>query len=210
VCGIFGFIGEWGQLPDPDLLRVAAREASSRGPHAWGVVSLQGGALEWTKGRGPLGKALERELQLPESSLVLGHARLATTRYGAAQDLLQVQPLLDLDETVALAHNGTIKDPETIRYFHDLPPARTGNDSEVLLQLLAADLPLRPEALMKALYAVGGDVVAHAAVAISRDGAMVAASTGQPLYRVRRPEGSYICSRPLGYATRVETWAGRL
>lgn len=208
MCGIFGFIGEH---PDPEMLRLAAQEASSRGPHAWGVAWVQEGELQREVRTGPLSKNLDTALGvIADAPLLLGHARLATTRYGAHEDLEQVQPLLDPAGRVALAHNGTIKTPDTIRYLHDLPPARTGNDSEVLLQLLIGEPPLRWEAMMKALYAVGGDLVPHAAVAISKDGVMAAASTGQPLYRVRRSEGSYICSRPLGYTTRLETWTARL
>lgn len=213
MCGIFGFVG---RRPDTELLREAITLAATRGPHAWGVVRLDGtprsGYLRRMVRTAPLATQVDDALEFVDgSSAILGHARLATSGYGAAKAEDQAQPLLNSWATIALAHNGVVVDPAGIRAAYGLPDGRTGSDTEVLLQLLQSRNRETKDRMRWVLLEAGGALRAQAAVALDMIArAMIASSTGQPLYVTERPEGRYVCSRLLPGGERIQTWMARL
>lgn len=169
-----GIFATTAATPHRPTLVVLATEAARRGPHAWGVVSPAGRFV--TTGR--LDPA-----RLPSSGPLLGQARLASN--GEWRDLEQQQPLLSGD--VALVHNGVLPGivaPGSSDTAALLPAARSGLD-----------------ALMDALADLGQGEPQAALILTPRE--ILIAPAGHPLWRLDRPEGVYIGSRPIPGAVRI-------
>lgn len=196
MCGLFGFVGH---RPDPVLLALAAQEAAARGPHGWGVAWANGRGLEVRRNVGALGKPVP--LELLESALVVGHARMATS--GDRHDVEQYQPIVVGD--VALAHNGVVPAAADVAHQRGIEPP-SPVDSAALAALIAADADAGGQlAWMNAVEATLNDVAPPSSTAllllVPHKGVLSArrpganGRPGHPLYYLERPEGTYLCSR---------------
>lgn len=179
MCGLFGWIGK----PDLAVMEAIMLQASTRGPHAWGLASNKGTFKEV----GSLREKLDYlAVVLRGASWCIGNARMAT--FGAP-DERNNQPIQVGRATVV--HNGNIYAANEI--MHRLGHMRqTQSDTEALAAALDRgmgffDLPYRN--------------VAQAAIwKIAGDDALYMASAGHPLYYAESAAGDclYICSRPAG------------
>lgn len=169
-----GIFATTATTPHRPTLAALAGEAARRGPHAWGVVSPAGRIV----GTGRL-----HPTDLPADGPLMGQARLASN--GEWRDLAQQQPLRA--EDVALVHNGVLPGFAA--------PGRS--DTAALLPAAAAG----EAALMEALATLGAGEPQAALVLTPRS--LLVAPAGHPLWRLDRPEGSYIGSRPIPGAVRI-------
>ena len=177
MCGLFGFVGK----PDVAIVETIMFEASTRGPHAWGLASDVCNFKEIGNLREQAGRLA---VALRGASWCIGNARMAT--FGAP-DERNNQPITVGRATVV--HNGNIYGANEIMHHLGHAPA-TQSDTEALAAALDRgmgffDLPYRGIA-QAAIWKLGGD------------GALRMASAGHPLYYAAVPEGNciYICSRP--------------
>lgn len=175
MCGLYGFLGD---RADVGLLAELAHLADLRGGHAHGWATTTHDHKE----RG----LFRPDCPLPTGT-VIGHARLATS--GAYDDLRCAQPLRAGSWSVA--HNGTIPDVSAHVFRHRLtyPPV----DSALLPELFHRADTL--DGVVECLEDLTGGLPL-ALLALRRDGLLLAARRGHPLYAATLPEGTYFCTAP--------------
>lgn len=185
-----------GRAPDLAVLGEAAFQAGGRGPHQHGWAWLSGSSWGLERGTGPLTRSVPQGAA--EASLVVAHARLATTGTDAGDTppIDEAQPYRV--GSVVVAHNGNYPG------WREEAAERGWTvtvDSEVIARLFAGghllDLIIPPEPL----EGHGAGTGPHALLASRADGVLLALRRrGQdwpahPLWHLRRPEGSYVSSR---------------
>lgn len=202
MCGIAAFIGEAADL---ELLELAAIEgAAPRGPHSWGWAWWLG---EWSRivGDGPLPGPPD---SCAPARVILGHSRLATSgaAAGDAPPPEAGQPIVV--DGIALAHNGTVRDVPLAAEHLNLPEPETSDSVLLAVAASRATGPLTSRLGSAVTFLAGGGhehgfAPPGPAVIVLSDGRGIAvARVGEngdrphPLYRLARPEGVYLTSRP--------------
>jgi amidophosphoribosyltransferase len=129
MCGVMAIVGS----------ESAAREVAAglslmqhRGHDGTGLVRWQNGGLQLVRGRGRVAEVLT----LAEVACWSGHSALGHVRYATSgrRTLAGVQPLLNPERTIALAHNGNLVN--AMELSARLGMGTLNSDSEVLLRLL--------------------------------------------------------------------------
>lgn len=207
VCGLFGFVGD---APRLSPLMAVLKGAATRGPHAWGIVrGVLGRPIRSVRVQ-PLVQELDAAWGLVQaSSWFIGHACSSSSGHASRGREEDVQPLVE--GRTAVSHDGTLRNAVAIAPQLE---RRTTNDSEALLQFVAAShgdlgvrvlaamqqLPPVPHALlvMEPNAIVGARQSARASVIDVTDGIVRARRQGMteahPLFYAQREEGTYLCS----------------
>ena len=175
MCGIFGYVGK--QQNAANIVLEGLKLLEYRGYDSWGVAVKEGKSLVFEKHVGKIGDA---KVNLPKSSLGIGHTRWAT--HGGIT-VANAHPHMDCKKQIAVVHNGIVENFQTLK--NDLVKKRhkftSQTDTEVISHLIEENLKQEGFAssvrdafnVLKGLSAV---VVAYAP---SKE--IVAAKTGSPL-----------------------------
>src|SRR3954470_4773953 len=141
MCGIVGYIG-----PDQaiEFLIEGLRRLEYRGYDSSGVATIDQGEFSITKTAGRIDDlAAKLESHPARGNVGIGHTRWAT--HGPAIDL-NAHPHVGGDNVVALVHNGVIENFRELKqqlaergYY-----CKSASDTEVVAQLVAAELDARP------------------------------------------------------------------
>lgn len=134
MCGIFGYVGETGDI-GPKVL-AALKTLEYRGYDSWGVAVGAGSQIGVQKCTGKIGTASP---VFPQTDIAFGHTRWAT--HGGVTDA-NAHPHLDCNGRLAVIHNGIIENFRALRdelrdrghRFH------SETDSEVVAHLLEEEL----------------------------------------------------------------------
>ena len=140
MCGIVGYIGPYQAI---DFLIEGMRRLEYRGYDSSGIVTIDDGEFAITKSAGRVDELVEKLKTHPaRGSIGLGHTRWAT--HGPATDV-NAHPHVGGDNVVAIVHNGVIENFREIKqqlaekgYY-----CKTATDTEVVAQLIAAELDAR-------------------------------------------------------------------
>lgn len=144
MCGIVGYIGPNQAI---DFLIEGLRRLEYRGYDSSGVATIDDGEFSVTKTAGRVDDlAAKLESHPAHGSIGIGHTRWAT--HGPAIDL-NAHPHVGGDSVVALVHNGVIENFRELKqqlaergYY-----CKSATDTEVVAQLVAAELDARPAAI---------------------------------------------------------------
>lgn len=183
MCGLFAYIG---RSPNITKLREIAIKAGQRGPHSCGWVWYDDAWMRHVnRYMGNTGVNVDK---LPQSRLIIGHSRLATS--GDYKSLDEAQPLVE--SKISLAHNGVVR-----INGGRIPKCTTSNDSEVLLRIAAGYEPIA-----EGVWMVFRRLAANTpCVMIATDGEhLVAIRHALPLFMEEDRHGSYLCSLHFGRA----------
>ncbi|HVT30354.1 MAG TPA: glutamine--fructose-6-phosphate transaminase (isomerizing) [Lacipirellulaceae bacterium] len=142
MCGIVGYVGP---RQATDFLIEGLRRLEYRGYDSSGVVTIDHGEFAITKSAGRVGDLVAKLATHPAPGTIgLGHTRWAT--HGPANDD-NAHPHVGGDNVLALVHNGVIENYRELKqqlaergYY-----CKTTTDSEVIAQLVAAELDSRSE-----------------------------------------------------------------
>ncbi|MBF8249935.1 MAG: glucosamine/fructose-6-phosphate aminotransferase, isomerizing [Candidatus Levybacteria bacterium] len=175
MCGIYGYVGKKDKAAD--IVLEGLKLLEYRGYDSWGIAVKQNKKLVLEKHVGKIGDA---KVNLPQSSLSIGHTRWAT--HGGVTEK-NAHPHLDCTKTIAVVHNGIVENfqqlkAELIEKGHKFI---SETDTEVVPHLIEENLKHEGFSssvrdafnLLKGLNAV---VVANA---VSKE--IIAAKTGSPL-----------------------------
>lgn len=101
MCGIFGYVGK--KTNAAEIVLEGLRLLEYRGYDSWGIAVKEGKGLVYEKHVGKIGNA---RVNLPQSSLGIGHTRWAT--HGGVTEK-NAHPHLDCLSTIAVVHNGIVE-----------------------------------------------------------------------------------------------------
>ncbi|MBU6446788.1 MAG: glutamine--fructose-6-phosphate transaminase (isomerizing), partial [Verrucomicrobia bacterium] len=152
MCGIFGYIGEDDPL---QTCLLGLEQLEYRGYDSTGIAGLVDGQIAICKEVGKLSQ-LKAKLTLQRLTIAIGHTRWAT--HGKVTPV-NAHPHQDVQEAIALVHNGIIENYEELKEELHTQGVRfqTETDTEVLTNLIAkcytGDLV---QAVQKALLRVRG------------------------------------------------------
>ncbi len=194
MCGIFGFSGTRNAAK---VVLEGLKRLEYRGYDSWGIVVRQkaeGSSLSVVKRVGQIGKV--QKLDLPDSSVALGHTRWAT--HGGVTEK-NAHPHLSSDGSFALAQNGIVEN------FQKLKDELLGNgwkfqtetDTEVIVRLIEQsrlDLQkteLDLEVLQKAIGQLKGR---NTVALLTKSGEIFAYRYGSPLLAGRSDSGDLFIS----------------
>ena len=107
MCGIFGYIGPKSNAAE--IVLDGLKLLEYRGYDSWGVAVKSGNEIKVDKHVGKIGNAV---VNLPESTLGIGHTRWAT--HGGVTDI-NAHPHLDCSQQIAVIHNGIIENFEELK-----------------------------------------------------------------------------------------------
>ena len=144
MCGIVGYIGPQQAV---DFLIEGLRRLEYRGYDSSGVVTIDDGEFrDHQNGRPHRRPGGQAEIASGRGSIGIGHTRWAT--HGPATDV-NAHPHVGGDNVVALVHNGVIENFRELKqqlaergYY-----CKSATDTEVVAQLIAAELDARPAAI---------------------------------------------------------------
>ncbi|MCE2909834.1 MAG: amidophosphoribosyltransferase [Betaproteobacteria bacterium] len=188
MCGIVGAIAT---TPVNQLIYDALLLLQHRGQDAAGIVTMQGTKCYMHKARGMVRDVFRtRNMRALPGQVGLGQVRYPTA--GNAYSEEEAQPFyVNAPYGIVLVHNGNLTNAQALKeelFDIDRRHINTGSDTEVLinvlaheLELVARDLPLKPEHVFKA---VGG---VHRRVKGSY--AVIALIAGHGLLAFRDPFG---------------------
>lgn len=175
MCGIFGYIGP--KINAADVVLNGLKLLEYRGYDSWGVAVKVGKTIKVDKHIGKIGNAT---VNLPASSLGIGHTRWAT--HGGVTDS-NAHPHLDCSSQIAVIHNGIIENfeelkEELIQKGHTFI---SETDTEVMPHLIEEYLKTDgfAKSFRKAFNRLHGLNAIVAAYAPAKE--IMAAKTGSPL-----------------------------
>src|SRR5581483_961306 len=175
MCGIFGYVGKKDTAAD--LVLSGLKLLEYRGYDSWGIAVKKGKNLAVEKHVGKIGDA---SVNLPKSSLGIGHTRWAT--HGGVT-VANAHPHLDCTKTIAVIHNGIVENYQEIK--EDLLQKGhtflSETDTEVIPHLIEEYLKKEgfASAVRDAFNRLQG--LNAIVVAYSPSSEIVAAKTGSPL-----------------------------
>jgi amidophosphoribosyltransferase len=112
-CGIVGIYGKG--LPVSRLAFFALFALQHRGQEASGITTSDGKKFHSHKGAGLVAQVYkERDIENLKGYLAIGHNRYSTSGGGA---LDHAQPVINLDRSFALAHNGNLPSVKSLEKF---------------------------------------------------------------------------------------------
>lgn len=175
MCGIYGYVGNKQNVAE--IVLEGLKLLEYRGYDSWGVAVKQGKKLVYEKHVGKIGEA---KVNLPQSSLGIGHTRWAT--HGGIT-VVNAHPHLDCTKTIAVVHNGIVENFQELK----LELIKKGHkfisetDTEVIPHLIEENLKHEgfSSSVRDAFNALKGLNAVVVANAVSKE--IVAAKTGSPL-----------------------------
>jgi len=175
MCGIFGYVGK--QNKAADIVLEGLKLLEYRGYDSWGIAVKQEKKLAYEKHVGKIGDA---KVNLPQSSLGIGHTRWAT--HGGVTEK-NAHPHLDCTKTIAVVHNGIVENfqelkTELIEKGHKFI---SETDTEVIPHLVEENLKHEgfSSSVRDAFNVLKGLNAVVVANAVSKE--IIAAKTGSPL-----------------------------
>lgn len=193
MCGIFGYVGTKHDVADMVLDGLKALEY--RGYDSWGIAIKQDSALLVEKHTGKIGNAI---VNLPDSSIGIGHTRWAT--HGGVT-IENAHPHTSCDKKVAVVHNGIVENFQELK--EDLIAKKhtfvSETDTEVIVHLIEEHLKTTKEfseAVRLAFNALKGLNAIVALYAPSSE--IVCAKNGSPLVIGRSRDGYFLASDVTG------------
>src|SRR3989344_2396670 len=112
-CGIVGIYGK--NLPISRLAFFALFALQHRGQEASGITTSDGERLHTHKGAGLVAQVYkEKDIENLKGYIGIGHNRYSTSGGGA---LDHAQPVVNKEETFALAHNGNLPSVKLLEEF---------------------------------------------------------------------------------------------
>lgn len=192
MCGIFGYVGKSNQATN--LVLDGLKLLEYRGYDSWGIAVKQGKTLVVDKHVGKIGNAT---VNLPKSTLGIGHTRWAT-HGGVTQ--VNAHPHLDCSKSIAVIHNGIVENYQGIRE-ELLQKGHTfisETDTEVIPHLIEENLKNEgfSSAVRDAFNRLHGLNAIVVAFAPSRE--IVAAKTGSPLVIGKGKDELFVASDVVG------------
>lgn len=192
MCGIFGYVGK-NQSATHDVL-AGLKLLEYRGYDSWGIAVKKDQKLVVDKRVGKIGTAT---VDLPQSSLGIGHTRWAT--HGGVT-VKNAHPHLDCAHELAVVHNGIVENyqelkTELLKKGHTFV---SETDTEVIAHLIEENLQKKGFASavrdsFNALHGMNAIVVAYAP---SQE--IIAAKNGSPLVVGVNKNGYYVASDASG------------
>lgn len=175
MCGIFGYIGP--RTDAPEIVLDGLKTLEYRGYDSWGVAAKVGKAIEVDKHIGKIGNAT---INLPDSSLSIGHTRWAT--HGGVTDI-NAHPHVDCSKQIAVIHNGIIENFEEIKeeLIQKGHTFVSETDTEVVPHLIEENL--KSEGFATAVKDAFNRLTGMNAIVVlySPSKEIIAAKTGSPL-----------------------------
>lgn len=175
MCGIFGYIGPKENAPE--MVFDGLKMLEYRGYDSWGVAIKKEKSIVVEKHVGKIGTAT---IELPESTLGIGHTRWAT--HGGAT-VGNAHPHVDCKKELAVVHNGIIENFQELKdtLIKQGHKFTSETDTEVIPHLIEENLKTKGFATavrdtFNELHGMNAIVVAYAP---SKE--IVAAKTGSPL-----------------------------
>ena len=114
MCGIFGYVGKKQDVPN--MILDGLKLLEYRGYDSWGIaVKAESGKVKAEseiKVEKHVGKIGDARVDLPESSLGIGHTRWAT--HGGVT-VANSHPHLDCGKNIAVVHNGIIENYQELK-----------------------------------------------------------------------------------------------
>jgi glucosamine--fructose-6-phosphate aminotransferase (isomerizing) len=109
MCGIVGYVGRQDAVP---LLIEGLQRLEYRGYDSAGVAAVKNGTLRVAKAEGKVRDLLDGLPKKVTGPIGIGHTRWAT--HGPPSDL-NAHPHVDVDEHVAVVHNGILENADSLR-----------------------------------------------------------------------------------------------
>ncbi len=130
MCGIFGYVGKRGNAAE--IVFDGLKRLEYRGYDSWGVAVKVGNKIIVEKHVGKIGQA---KVNLPSSTLGIGHTRWAT--HGGVT-VANAHPHLDCSGQIAVVHNGIVENfqelkDELVKRGHKFV---SETDTEVIVHLI--------------------------------------------------------------------------
>lgn len=175
MCGIFGYVGK--QNKAADIVFEGLKLLEYRGYDSWGIAVKQGKKLVLEKHVGKIGDA---KVNLPQSTLGIGHTRWAT--HGGVTEK-NAHPHLDCTKTIAVVHNGIVENFQELK--DDLIEKGhkfiSETDTEIIPHLIEENLKHEgfSSSVRDAFNVLKGLNAVVVANAVSKE--IIAAKTGSPL-----------------------------
>lgn len=195
MCGIFGYVGTKDKAAD--LVLSGLKTLEYRGYDSWGIAVKKDETIAVEKHVGKIGDA---HVDLPKSTLGIGHTRWAT--HGGVT-VANAHPHRDCTGHIALLHNGIIENyvplkNELLKKGHEFISETDTEVAPHLIEQLLSDNPEMTfsEAVLQAFNQFTG---LNAVVVLNtKTNEIVAAKTGSPLVVGEGADGYYIASDASG------------
>lgn len=175
MCGIFAYVGK--QSDAADIVLEGLKLLEYRGYDSWGVAVKRNKKLEVDKHVGKIGDA---KVNLPESSLGIGHTRWAT--HGGVT-VSNAHPHLDCTKSIAVVHNGIVENFQELKENLIAKGHKfiSETDTEVIPHLIEENLKHEgfSSSVRDSFNVVKGLNAVVVANAVSKE--IIAAKTGSPL-----------------------------
>ncbi|MBI2334264.1 glutamine--fructose-6-phosphate transaminase (isomerizing) [Candidatus Daviesbacteria bacterium] len=175
ICGIFGYIGKQNAS---EVVLAGLKRLEYRGYDSWGIAILAD-QIKINKKVGAIGD-LNQALNLPKSSIGVGHTRWAT--HGGVTDI-NAHPHFSTDKSFCLAQNGIVENYQKLK--DDLLKKgykfQTETDTEVIVRLIEEKLKKTrdlKEAVRQAFLELSGR---NTVIILTKYGRIIAARNGSPL-----------------------------
>jgi len=201
MCGIFGYIGS--DKKAAEIVLGGLKRLEYRGYDSWGIAVLENDQIKASKKIGSIGD-LNKDLNLPDSVIGLGHTRWAT--HGGISET-NAHPHYSSDKSFALAHNGIVENYLELKSSLKKSGHRfeTETDTEVIVRLIEdkhrglTPKGVRPlkEAVRAAFLDLNGR---NTIILITKSGEIIAARNGSPLVVGLSGDEIYLSSDTLSFA----------
>ena len=200
MCGIIGYSGP---LNATDIVLKGLKKLEYRGYDSFGIAIQQQEKILITKKVGAF-SAFSSTLQLPASSLAIGHTRWAT--HGAVTEA-NAHPHTSNDGTIAVIHNGIIDNWQELKTFLQQQTSQfvSETDTEVIPHLLQFHLQQGlsfHDAFLKTIHQLQGT---FALIVLRKDSTeLTFAKNGSPLLIGKGEQQSYYIASDItafGHAT---------
>jgi amidophosphoribosyltransferase len=162
ACGVAGV---WGAVGDAaPMVRTMLAALQHRGRQSAGIVAWGDGRMTRRAGAGLVADVFPTPDSLPPGPSAVGHVRYATSGGATGSspgrrmsDATLAQPVVagsPGQPQLAVAHNGTLVDVETVAAAHGLDPSPEASDTVTLTQLAHTLMERRGIAVPAALHAI--------------------------------------------------------
>ena len=188
MCGIFGYVGKRSDAAK--IILGGLKRLEYRGYDSWGVAVLENRQIKASKKVGAIGD-LDKDLQLPDSFIGIGHTRWAT--HGGVTDI-NAHPHYASDKSFVLAQNGMVDNFEELKskLLKKGYKFETETDTEVIVRLIEdASRGNLQEAVRAAFLKLKGR---NTIILLTKDGEIIACRNGSPLVLGKNKKGEFFFS----------------
>lgn len=185
MCGIFGIISK-----NPDGANIAfkgLKDIEYRGYDSWGIAFEKDGQIEIIKEIG----FLPEKLDLPQSSIALGHTRWAT-HGGVTRE--NAHPHTDCSGEIVLVHNGIVENYLELKSTLGNHEFKSETDSEVIAHLIEEEI--KNNSFKEAVLKVFKKLEGLSAIVVLYKDEIIACKKGSPLVVGKLSDGFILASDP--------------